>query len=425
MTDDKSIVFITQSFPPEKGGNASRIYDTARHLSTAGWSVTILTPPPSIPTGRFPRVWQRKQREQMDGMSVHRLWTWQPQTEDPGLLRRLPYYLVFGIHAMWWLLWNIRTYRLVFVTSPPISTGAPGILASLIGKSVVVDIRDLWIEVAIALGYLKEGSAIERISRHFQSLVLKRADRITVTTQTLADHLSHQYGTDVSTKIRVVPNGVDTDLFDCTASTTSGVTDHSRRQSGTLQTDGAGPPTIVYTGNLGSAQALDRVIEAMDYLTHPTAILQLVGSGDRESQLKSLASARRLAHRVEFHPPVSRERIPEILCTSTLGIAPLKLHPELSYAVPTKLFEYHACGLPAIVTGPGEIQRFIGDSGGGIHTSLDPREIAHVIDEMLVDDVSRAAMGQAGYEFVHQQFDRSTIACELEHELHELVRQDG
>ena len=425
MTGEKSIVFITQSFPPEKGGNASRISDTAHHLSAKGWSVTILTPPPTIPAGRYPRVWQRKRQENSGGVTVHRLWTWQPQVEDPGLLKRLPYYLLFGIHAMWWLVWNMREYELVFVSSPPISTGAPGILASLLGKSVTVDIRDLWIEVAVALGYLQQDSVIARISRKFQSLMLRRADRITVTTQTLADHLLQRYGTDLSEKIRIIPNGVDTELFDCHTSLSAPNKELTRLKTTPIQTDGAGPPIIVYTGNFGSAQALENVVEAMEYLSHDTARLQLVGSGDRESRLKSLVSARDLSHRVDFFEPVSREKIPEILCTATIGIAPLKKNPELSYAVPTKLFEYHACGLPTIVSGSGEIRRFIEESGGGMHTSLDPPEIAHVIDELLIDEVSRRKMSQAGHRFVNTRYDRSVIADTLDHELQELVQTDG
>ncbi|MFY4813520.1 hypothetical protein ACOJIV_12610 [Haloarcula sp. AONF1] len=41
-----------------------------------------------------------------------------------------------------------------------ISTGAPGLLASLLGKPWLVDVRDLWIDTSISLGYIKSKSTI-------------------------------------------------------------------------------------------------------------------------------------------------------------------------------------------------------------------------------------------------------------------------
>jgi hypothetical protein len=62
------VVFVTQMFPPEKGGNASRIHDTATSLQAGSWDVTVLAPPPTIPAGEFDRSWQRIRSETVDGV---------------------------------------------------------------------------------------------------------------------------------------------------------------------------------------------------------------------------------------------------------------------------------------------------------------------------------------------------------------------
>ena len=448
MTDgQRDVVFVTQHYPPDKGGNAARIHDVATHLTDQGWGITVLAPPPSYPPGTFERSSHRKQTESTDGVVVHRLWSWQPQTENPGMGQRLAYYLLFGIHAMVWLLWNSRRYDVVVTTTPPISTGAPGFLASLLGKSWVVDVRDRWIDASISLGYLEEGSLIERLSRRFQRLVLHRADRISVTTPALGDSLQRTYGESLGEKTILVPNGVDvsrfqtreerdrTDEYGATDPEEeeerdhideSGERDHideSKERApvtASAKADG-GESTVIYTGNLGSAQDLEAVIRATSQLSHDGASLQLVGGGDVESELRHLTDDLELHDSVEFTGVVPREDVPALLGQATVGVAPLKSSDELAYAMPTKVYEYMASGLPTVVTGRGEIADFVEKSGGGVHAANDPEQIARVLDELLDDDQRRQQLSERGREYVKANYDRRAIARHFSDELRQLV----
>jgi glycosyltransferase involved in cell wall biosynthesis len=404
---DRRIVFVSQMYPPEKGGNPSRIHDTAVHLRDEGWDVTVLAPPPSYPPGEFERTTQRASTDTIDGITVHRLWTWQPRGENPGMRSRLPYFLVFAIHAIIWLLCNVRRYDVIVTTTPPISTGAPGLVAKTMGKPWVVDVRDLWIDASVSLGYIEEGSLVERVSRRFQQIVLHAADRITVTTKGNGRRLRETYGESSGDKFIRVPNGVDTSTF-------HPASDDAQRTADT-------PPTIVYTGNLGSAQDLESCVRAMAHLDHEDAVLQLVGSGDRESALRNLASELELNGRVEFTEPVSREAVPAVLTRSTIGIAPLKDTEELAYAMPTKVYEYMACGLPTLVTGRGEVEEFIAESGGGVHAENTPERIADCLDDLLGDPERRAQLGERGHEYVTSRYSRQAITSRLSNELEALL----
>lgn len=448
-------------FPPETGGNASRIHDTATNLQADDWTVTVLAPPPSYPPGAFDRSRQRARTESVDGVTVHRLWTWQPTSENPGMAKRLPYYLLFGIHAMVWLLWNVRDYDVVVTSTPPISTGAPGLVAAALDKPWVVDIRDLWIDASVSLGYLEAGSTIERVSRRFQRLVLHTADRLTVTTETLGRAVCEKYGDELELKTIVVPNGVDTDRFrpavDAAAETgreTSverepGFTDAGPdgrfetagpMLTGEVATNGDGtdgrgarsddvdgrgstnasPPAIVYTGNLGTAQNLEACVEAMIHVSEP-AVLRLVGSGDVESKLHRLVDELGVEDRVEFTGLVPRDEVPEILRTATIGVAPLEETETLSYAMPTKVYEYMACGLPTVVTGCGEIRRFVTETDIGVHADGDPEALADRFDELLTDSQRRDELAVRSREHVVEHYDRKAIAHRLSEELHTLT----
>jgi len=438
----RRVLFISQRFPPEKGGNASRIHDTATQLADRGWSVTVLAPLPCYPPGEFDRRWSRSTTESIDGVTVHRLWTWQPQVEGPGIARRLPYYLLFGLHAMLWLLWNVRRYDVVITSTPPISTGAPGLLATALGKPWTVDVRDLWIDAAVSLGYIEAGGCAERISRGFQRLVLHSADRITVTTPTMVRLLRSTYGDELNEKTVVIPNGVDTERFHPDEgrppgsgpgtdrrldAAESGERTGRRARAGTAtRIDSATrrddePAVVVYAGNLGSAQDLEACVPAIPRLDHDDTVLRLVGSGDIESRLRELADELGVDNRVEFVGTVPRSEVPEILNTATIGIAPLKDAEVFAYAMPTKVYEYMACGLPVLVTGRGEVERFVLDSDGGVHARNDPAAIAHRIDEMLADERRRQRMAERGRDHVVEHYDRDAITRDLETELVNLV----
>ncbi len=430
MAGSNRVVFVTQRFPPDKGGNAARVHDIGTNLPDEEWDVTVLSPPPSYPPGEFNRSWNRTESDTVDGVSVHRLWTWQPQVEDPEMWRRLAYYLIFGIHAMCWLLWNRRQYDVVVTTTPPISTGAPGLLASVLGKPLVVDVRDLWIDASVSLGYIEKGGAVERISRRFQQFVLHRADRIAVTTAMLGDSLKESYGESLEDRILHVPNGVDTERFQPSARRKAdtdggqvGKPVDETNESATVPT-ATSEQTIIYTGNLGTAQDLESCIRAMNHIEAENVTLQLVGSGDTESDLRELVDELGLHEQVEFTGLLPREAIPPLLQSATIGIAPLQDAAEFTYAMPTKVYEYMACGVPTVVTGCGEIEQFIEASAGGVHVANDPKAIAEQFERLLDDEQRREQLGENGRAHVNS-YDRNAIAQRFGEELTQLATADG
>lgn len=398
---DSSVVVVSQHYPPDRSGNASRVRDTCRHLSKEGWDVTVLAPPPAFPHGRFERSWRRQTTSVVDGVTVHRLWAWQPTDTDPSFLSRLAYYVLFPLHALLWLVFSYRRYDAVVTSSPPIFTGIAGLVVGGIGgKPWVVDVRDLWIDAAVGLGFISEGGLIERASRRFERLVLRLADRVTVTTTVLGERLTDSYGVP-DERIRHLPNGVDTDEY---------------RPDG----ESAGA-TIVYAGNVGHAQDLESCVRAMESVGTAGATLRIVGDGDLRTRLEEIVEERGLGDRVEFTGLLPRDEIPGVLNDAAIGVAPLKQQPTLAYAVPTKAYEYMSCALPVVATGSGEIRTLIEESGGGVVVENDPERLASAFDGLLADDERRETLGSNGREHVIERYDRRTVARRLDRILREVV----
>ena len=100
----------------------------------------------------------------------------------------------------------------ILASSPPLPVAAAGALVAARHRApLLLDIRDLWPESAVALGELRQGpmlAAAERLER----LVYGRADRIVTTNDAFRRWIEERAPT--GARIDVVPNGTSSDWLD-------------------------------------------------------------------------------------------------------------------------------------------------------------------------------------------------------------------
>lgn len=393
------VLIISQHFPPEKSGNASRIFDMSSHLQKLGVNVTVLAPHPSFPSGSFKRKWSISESRKVNGVNLVNLLAWQPNCQDPGFMGRIAYYLTFPLHTILWTFFNFRKFDVIITSAPPIFTGFAGIPAKLLFKKKwIMDVRDLWINASISLGFLKKGSLFEKMSRVYEQICYSNADLICVTTEELGQDIMRTYKNVDERLIKVTPNGVDTTFF--------------------YPLNVPKKNQIIYAGNIGHAQDLEDVILAMKKVNEQFDLkLLIVGNGDIKGHLEKITIENGLTDFVEFPGLLPRENIPKMLSESFMGVAPLKKMKTLEYAVPTKAYEYMACGIPFVGCGEGEIRKLAKRSGGGIITENDPDAIANTILHILKNPEKQAEMGKKGRIFVDKYYSRQQIATNLKSEI--------
>lgn len=390
---DRRILVVSQMFPPEMGGNASRTGEIARRLEDDGWEVTAVAPAKSYPPGEYERSWSRHETERWEDMAVHRLWTWQPVGPDPGILVRLAYYLVFAFHAMAWVTVHADEYDAIVTTAPPIFTALSALPAAVLkGNPLFVDQQDLWIEAAAGLGFIEKDGLLARLSRLYQSVVFAVAERIFVTTDEMDRRLRRRYRHVGPEKTVPVPNGVDTTEF----------------------TPADDPPddTLVFCGHVGHPRAIPVYLEAMTRMENDVR-LRVVGGGDRLPAVKRRAEELGIQQNVTFHGTVDGDRVPELVADSTVGIAPIRMDESLEYSVPIKVYEYMSCGLPVVATDIGAVTEFMDESGGGVAVENDPDAVADALDALLDDRRKRRRFGQRGRAFVRDRYDWTAIGKHL------------
>ena len=392
----KKFLIISQHFPPEKSGNASRVYDLSKNLVEYGLQVTVYSPFPSFPHGAFIRINKLRTNRVIDGIYHYKVWNWQPNAKDPRFISRIAYYLIFPLLATIRALLNSKDYDVVLTTAPPIFTGIPGyFMKKITGKPWLFDVRDLWLDASVALNFIKKEGLCYRITRLYEKMCYQTCDQILVTTGKVKEVIRDVYNI-ADEKIHIIPNGVDTSVYK--------PLEKKKNQ-------------MIYAGNIGHAQDLEKVILAVKKINENSNTkpfdFYLVGDGDIKQRLETFTKENHIDDHVFFKGLVDREEVPGLIAESLLGVAPLKNLKVLEYAIPTKCYEYMACGVPFIGTGKGEIEKIAVESHAGLIAKNDVDSIVEKICDLLNHPDKIEEMGFLGRMFVENHYDRRQIAKKL------------
>ncbi len=144
--------------------------------------------------------------------------------------------------------------------------------------------------------------------------------------------------------------------------------------------------TIIYQGSLNINRGLENMIHAMHYLEGWTFVI--IGTGDIEDELKTLAHEQKLGSRVWFLGAVPFYELPYYTQKADIGIS-LEENTGLNYyyALPNKLFDYIQAKIPVLCSNMKEMATLINHYNiGEITETLDPQIIAKKIKSIKAND---------------------------------------
>lgn len=392
------IAYLTLHYPPDALGHAARVRDTAETLAGLGAEVTVVAPPPTVPWGGHERQRRRKVMGRQGAVNTVRLWTWAPGRPDPGFAARLLHYVAFSLHAFCWALWNRRSFDVLLAATPPVFVLIPGWFLGALRRRLVtvVDVHDLWVDAAVAMGFISARSPSTRASQAMERACYRRADLLAVTTGAMRDTL---VGRGIRPeRILVIPNAVDAGRFKPAA---------------------AGPghalPRFVFIGNIGYAQDLETVFQALARIKpdYPRVTFLLTGQGDRRPALEALAAELGLGSSVEFRGVVPEEEMRDLVAASRAGITLLRPMDASHYVVPVKTYHYLAAGTPFLGNHGKEMQEFVEATGGGRLVDNTVEAVADAMRWFLDHPDEAAAMGRRGQAHVLQTYDRTVVGRRL------------
>ncbi|OAQ51248.1 hypothetical protein HTG_18060 [Natrinema mahii] len=209
---------------------------------------------------------------------------------------------------------------------------------------------------------------------------------------TVSESAKHRTVTDFGAdpdSIRVVHNGIDTDLF----RPVNG--DHDRpRVMTTVSAD------VPLKGARHLLEGFAAVRESID------AELVVVGEFDEGGDCDRLVSELGIGDAVETHSEISYERMVELYGTADVAVVPSIYE---GFGLPAG--EALACGVPVVATTGGGLPEVVGDAGVLVEPG-DSDAIADAVRDLLADDDRRRELGRRGRERILEEFDWERAARE-------------
>ena len=290
----------------------------------------------------------------------------------------------------------------VLAVSPPLTLGLAGrSIAKARGAAFVFNIQDVFPDIAIELGVLKNPALI-RIARALEKRCYRKADRITVLSDDLRINIAER--TSDPSKIRVIPNFVDTQAISPQAAA------NSYREEHGLQ----GKTVVMYAGNIGLSQSLDLMISAAAASQDdPSLAFVINGGGAARADLEDRA---RGLPNIVFVDTQPMARLPELLAAADIHVVVLKRGLARS-SVPSKTFSILAAGRPfvASVDTGSEIATIAERSGAGIAVPPEDAEsFTKALRHLADNPEERAEMGRRGRDFVEGWASPAAVARRYE-----------
>jgi glycosyltransferase involved in cell wall biosynthesis len=373
------LVFLTQYFPPEMGAPQARISEMALRLHRRGHNVSIITAMPNYPTGAIFPAYKglQKVKERYEGLDVLRCWIF--PTKTTKIIPRLVSYFSFVFSSIFFGP-SIGKQDVIVVESPPLFLGISGIyLAWRLKAKLIFNVSDLWPDSAIELGVTSNKFFIYW-ARKLEQLCYKKAVAISGQSPSIVETIQHRTKGKI---VELITNGADTTIFSPSHK------DISIKKKYGIENKFV----IVYAGLFGIAQGLGLILDVARMLKDNLEIVfLLVGDGPEKKHLE--VEAERLTN-VKIFPPMPKSNIAEILATMDLSIIPLKT--IIRGAVPSKIYEAMASGVPIIFMGSGDGADIINSSGAGVVLdSGDIKGVLQTIHRLKENPSLRREMSQNG-----------------------------
>jgi glycosyltransferase involved in cell wall biosynthesis len=329
-------------------------------LVRRGWTVDLVSTPRNYMTGDVPEAYRRTpfSNETIDGIRHH--WVWTPGGIHRSRVARAANYGAF-VSAAGTRAAALPRPDVVLVSSPPLPVAT---LGPALGRRFrcpwLLEVRDVWPESAVSVGWLREDSSAYRLLERLAHSTTSRAAAVVIPTPGLEPFVrAHGAKRVVTLSGPVLPRA-----------------ENPERRAATRARLGIddGDCVFLYLGAIGVANGLDLLVDAVALVPEEqTTGMQILVAGDGSArQALETAIAERASGRITLLPAVSRDEAEDLLGAADVGLHLLRPDPVFGSALPTKVLDYLGARLPFVTTVPGLPAEVATASGGSaVHTAED------------------------------------------------------
>ena len=399
------ILYIHQHFSTNDGATGTRSFDYARYLVKKGHEVIMLCGDCGI--GGLPVEEKSKRlirRIYIEGIQV--VVAGIPYSNNMGFTQRVFSFLAFSALGSF-VACTEKKIDVVFATSTPLTVGIPALLCRwLRGVRYVFEVRDIWPEMLINAGLLKN-SLVITIAEFAEKLFYRNASRVLGISRGIVNRLGKKGVPE--NKLGLLYTGVDTALYN------EALPSDELLRSNKL----GGKFVAIYAGSHGVLNGLDFLLSTAKLLEGSDISLLLIGSGKDKKRLVRDAEAQNI-NNILFLDSIPKTELLGLLKACNAGLMILADVPDFKAAMPNKFFDYLAAKLPVFVNFSGELADEIQKANCGDYVE-NPEKLANELKTLAANPERWEEMRKMAFSLVEQKYDRSKLVDVLEKHLSEVA----
>ncbi|MGZ7148426.1 glycosyltransferase family 4 protein [Bacillus sp. BC08] len=375
----KKILMVTQNFYPEIGSASNRMKNIYLELNERGYDVKILTSDPSYPNRNLYKdssYWYDENIEK-DIVRIH------PKTRKytRNLFRRLMLYIEVAVRLILAICKDKEKYDYIFVSTPSIFIPVAGMFAKRKMKAkLIVDVRDLWPESLIGIGFFNK-KWILKFAYKLEYKIYHAADNIIINSKGFYSYIS---STGIApNRISFMPNSLT-----------------EKELSIVPKRNDSDKVTVIYTGNIGLAQDIEKLILIAEYLKEYKNIsFKIIGYGYQKRELGESIEAKQLPNMQLIEPKNREDTLAEIV-NADIAYVSLVEKDVFKKVLPGKVMDYMSMRKPIVADVAGYAKEVVEEAQCGFVT--EDRTVAELSDyiiKLAQDKQLRNRLGENGYQY--------------------------
>ena len=376
------VLYLHQYFNTEEMNGSIRSYLFSNSLEKNKHDVIVLT------SSRDESL--SKVKVQKIGLRTIIVWIPVKYSNQMSFARRIVSFFLFFIKATF-ISVKIKA-DLVFATSTPLTIALPALTFSYLkSKPFIFEVRDLWPEVPIAMGILKNRILIKSL-RVFEKFIYQKAKVVIALSPDMKDGILK---INPKTKVKVLPNMASTDLF---------LNINKKIPSPMDKLEGK--KIVLYAGTFGLVNHLEYLVELAFIMQETDVVFVFIGDGSEKEKIYQVALNNGTYNNNLFIlDPVPKNKIPAYFNCASVIISTTMPIEALWKNSANKFFDAIAAKKPIVINHGGWLAKLIHDNDLGLvlpHDDIGSAAKAlesFLKNETRIKEVSRNCLDLASSDF--------------------------
>ena len=378
-----NLLVLSQYFPPDVSGGATRAFNYSKCLEQQGYNVTVVTAHPHQ-HGPVPENYRNKLTKKEKFCNLNLIRVWIPSLLHSSIKNSAILNFSFCISSLFPLFSLKSKPDIILAFEPNLFSIIPAYIYSKLRGGIIIRIvDDMWPELLYEQKILKSNS-LKKLLTSLAKFSYNYSKHIITLNNEVKESIHNSYGIN-NDKIDVISHGIDETVFTFTKKERQKIF------------------TLMYSGSLNTSYDFDLILNAAKKLKDKNIQFIIRGKGKQLSYLEDQKKKFQIDNLIIDPSFVPIEQLSSTLSRADVLLVPMVKGNSINLSLPTKILESQAIGRPIICCSSGAIGDYVKTTNSGIN--VNEGDLAGFIDAILKlesNDQLCQEFGQNGRNFVEK-----------------------